>query len=319
MPRQRAGLTLLELLVVIAMLGVLVGLLVPAVQQLRDIANRTHSQNNIKQVVAAIHHAHEQRNVLPPAVTFMWSSPPYTGGYTQTNNTFFFCLLPYYEQGVLQMNITHWPDSGLGAINTTQAVMSVPLELLLAPNDASGPSDGVYRNGFSASWMWRSPVDVALCSYAANWQVFARPNYPYWDWNAGAGANKMGTIRDGLSTTVFIAEKRKSCGPAGMPNDTTTFGTAWGLPVDDHYWPVFARINNKFSGDPKYLVFDPPQVNVSNSDCQWWRAQGHSTTGTLVGMGDGSVRLVSAGISTSTWTAAVLPSDGVPLASDWED
>jgi prepilin-type N-terminal cleavage/methylation domain-containing protein len=317
--RKRDGFTLLELIVVIAITAILIGLLIPAAQHAREAAARAQSQNNIKQILTATHHANDLHNCLPPAVGFPWTSPAYAGGYTSGYSTFFFCLLPYFEQGVLQSSITNWPGSSLGAVNTTQAAMSVPIPLLVAPNDGTGPSDSVYQNGFSASWMWRSPVDVALSSYAANWQVFARPGYPYWDWNAGPGNTKITSIRDGTSTTIFIAEKRKSCGPAGIPNDVDTFGTGWGQPADDHYWPVFARINNKFSGDPAYLVFDPPQVNPSGQQCQWWRAQGHSNSGTLVGMGDGSVRTVSPRISMATWTAAVLPSDGVALGSDWED
>src|SRR5262249_59504808 len=101
--------------------------------------------------------------------------------------------------GAIETAVTKWPGSSLGPIDETQAAMSVPIPLLLAVNDRTGPEDGVYHNGFSAAWMWRRPVDVALCSFAANWQVFARPGFPYWDWNAGAGATKLTSIRDGVS------------------------------------------------------------------------------------------------------------------------
>jgi type II secretory pathway pseudopilin PulG len=316
---QRDGLTLIELLSVVGITAILIGLLIPAAQKAREIAGRAQSQNNLKQILAAVHNGEDNHKVLPPAVVLWWTSPSYSAGYTVTDGTFFSCLLPYFEEGVLLTNVTDWPGSSLGAINDTQAAMSVVLPLLIAPNDNTGPGDSICHNGFSASWMWRQPVDVALCSYAANWQVFARPDYPYWNWDAGAGVNKSGNIRDGISNTVFVAEKRKSCGPAPTPNDHDTFGTAWGQAAADHFWPVFARINNKFSGDPLYVVFDPPQVDPSNQDCQWWRAQGHSSNGTLVGMGDGSVRVVSPTISTATWTSAVLPNDGVPLGSDWEN
>jgi hypothetical protein len=317
--RPRAGFSLIQALLVIAVLAILLGLVGVAVQKAREMAGRTQSQNNIKQIMVAVYNGYDLKKVLPPAVTFSWTRPAYTGGYTPAEGTFFFCLLPYFEEGRLQTSVAQWPVGGLQPVNSTQAAMSVPLPVLMAPNDSTGPADGVVVNGFSASWMWRNPVDVALCSYAANWQVFGRPGYPYWDWNAGAGAHKTGAIRDGLSATVFIAEKRKSCGPAGVPNDIDTFGNGWGHSADDHYWPVFARINNKFSGDPKYLVFDPPQVNPSGEECQWWRAHGHGSGGTLVGMGDASVRLVSPSVSVATWTSAVLPNDNTPLGLDWED
>ena len=313
----RRGFTLIELLVVIAIIAVLIGLLVPAVQKVREAAGRLQSQNNIKQVLLAAHNGHDSLGVLPPAVAFWWNNPAYTGGYTNSDGTFFFCLLPYYEQGALQTSITNWPGSGLGAINANQAAMSVPLKILVAPNDPSG-SNNVFVNGFSADWMWKNPVDVALCSYACNWQVFGRPRgYAYWDWQGGAGQTKLTSISDGTSNTIFVAEKRKGCGPAGTPNNGDTFGTAWGHPADDRYWPAFARINDQWSGDPNYRVFDPPQVNPRNADCQWWRPQGHSTNGTMVGLGDGSVRSVSSGISKATWNLAVLPDDGGVLGSDW--
>lgn len=317
--RRNSGFTLIEFLVVAGVLAVVMGLMVAVVHKARDAAGRAQSQNNMKQILTAVYHANDNVKCLPPAVVFSWTAPPYSASYTLTDGTFFFSLLPYFEQGAIPATIANFPGRSYGAIGPTQAAMSVPLGLLLAPDDGTGPGDGIFRDGFAASWMKPSPVDVALCSYAANWQVFARPGYPFWDWNAGAGSNKVGFIRDGVSNTVFIAEKRKSCGPAAIPNNIDTFGNGWGQASDDHYWPVFARINNKFSGDPKYLVFDPPQVNPPGADCQWWRAHGHSPSGTLVGMGDVSVRLVSSAISTATWNTVVLPNDGAPPGADWDE
>ena len=185
-PRSRPrAFTLVELLVVIAIIGTLVGLLLPAVQAAREAARRSQSSNNIKQIGLAVHNGHDTMGCLPPAVAFWWSNPRYTGGYTNSDGTFFFCLLPYFEQGALPRSISNWKGSGLGAINATQAAMSVPLPILIAPNDSSsnGP---IFSGGFSADWMWRNPVDVALCSYGCNFQVFGRPdNVPndIWTWH----------------------------------------------------------------------------------------------------------------------------------------
>src|SRR5438309_2948582 len=95
--RSQSGFTLIELLVVIAVIAVLIALLLPAVQKVREAANRAQCQNNLKQMGIGFHSAHDSFKVLPPAClnSAATSSPYYNQG---GSASCFSALLPYIEQ-----------------------------------------------------------------------------------------------------------------------------------------------------------------------------------------------------------------------------
>ncbi len=135
-----SGFTLIELLVVIAIIGILIALLLPAVQKVREAANRLSCQNNLKQIGLAMANYHDSAQAFPP------------GGVSMNETSWHVHLLPYLEQDALfrQFNLSpgHYTDNGGQGRNNLAAnrialylCPSSPADkmLLNAPNNVNPP------------------------------------------------------------------------------------------------------------------------------------------------------------------------------------
>ena len=148
MPRQspfRIGFTLVELLVVIAILGILIALLLPAVQAAREAARMTQCQNNEKQLMLAVHiYADGASGRLPPS-NFYKVVNPTTGNAAE--GSAFYALLPFYDEGNLfkALNVDIPKPGYLGAEFTAVSMHICPSDPTInggigsvAPNYATG-------------------------------------------------------------------------------------------------------------------------------------------------------------------------------------
>src|SRR5713226_2529831 len=144
-PRRR-GMTLIELLVVIAIIAVLIGLLLPAVQKVREAANRMKCSNNLKQLGLALHNYHAAYGKFPPGSV---KGPLAEAGITQpdVNHGWTMFILPYIEQDNLAKRY-HWDKPATGWEN--QEVRRTQLDIVQCP---SAPEQnriaafGVYFDG----------------------------------------------------------------------------------------------------------------------------------------------------------------------------
>ncbi len=125
---RRLGFTLIELLVVIAIIAVLIGLLLPAVQKVREAANRMKCANNLKQLSLAMHMHHDTRGTFPPA--YVNTGPYLNSGYSNTCGWAPFILSYIEQQPLYDLYNFNLPEYAL----ENQAVVAHPLPLFWCPS-----------------------------------------------------------------------------------------------------------------------------------------------------------------------------------------
>ena len=186
---RRTGFTLVELLVVIAIIGVLVGMLLPAVQQVREAARRTQCANNQRQIGLAFQNHHSAQMKFPPGVTD-WR--PFFGGDTSNRNlAWSVFLLPYMEQqnvfDQLDLSLAYdHPDNLAGG--------AVVIETFLCPSALSPTSSS-------------NTVQLAFTDYGGIFgERINSPNNPPKGLMIFDQALRHADITDGSSNTLIVAE-----------------------------------------------------------------------------------------------------------------
>ena len=305
---RRAAFTLVELLVVIAIIGILIALLLPAVQKVREAANRSKCGNNLRQICLAMHHCHDAVGALPPLVgPFPQSQTALPRDYW---NTSLFWILPYIEQNVLYdsaattvmvngVNVTAYyvPDDPTGT-NLGTIEMTV-IKTYVCPSDPSTPEGHITSNH-------------AVGNYAPNALVFAAGlNADFTVTNSVGTPRIPTTFQDGMSNTILLAEKYGEC------NAVHGGGSAWSRHATNPstYGAYFNYLGTHGVGGPTYVP--PFQVQPTRDGTCDYRESSTPHSVMQVGMADGSVRGVAPGISPGTWWAACTPASGDLLGPDW--
>lgn len=296
MSLRKSGFTLVELLVVIAIIGILVALLLPAIQAAREAARRTQCNNHEKQIALALHNYHDTVGRFPFA-TICYINGPSPGQSTNARQSWYHMILPYVEQAPYYDQIRPriennefpggWPEA------------TVVVETFMCPSDAVNPK--TTNQGFHGNYVPCHGSGNAGSGAGVTDGIF----YPL-------SRTKLTDIKDGTSNTVMLGEirlQRDGTAAEGVGN------VVCGSPHD-----LRGRYHNTYHGNATFTTMRSPNTPVGDTSqycagtskvpcraCVSSNEEIHARSwhpgGVQVALADGSVRFVSDNIDQAVFQA----------------
>jgi prepilin-type N-terminal cleavage/methylation domain-containing protein/prepilin-type processing-associated H-X9-DG protein len=316
---RRNAFTLIELLVVIAIIGILIGMLMPAVQKIREAAARAECSSNLKQIGLALHSYHDANKRFPPG---------YFDGNTNPNSTpdndvgpgwgWAAFVLPYLEQGNVFNQINFKVAVGVGS-NKTVSQMS--LAIFQCPSDGQQQAVPVYDSNFTTPVVTLAHANYVAC---VGWQECF--NSAGGNPQAGSGADglsgglgkagvgafyrnsriRVGDVLDGTSNTIFVGERSSNHAPAtwtgAVPGGRVP---AWmaSQPPTPYAPPPGPAYDNADFGEALVLAHGNAS-HLPNADFPIYDPDTYYSIhpqGANFLFGDGSVRFLSSSINPNTY------------------
>lgn len=325
MKRNRSGFTLVELLVVVAIIGVLVGLLLPAVQSAREAARRMSCSNNLKNLGLALHNYHDTHNVFPPAALGLASCRGAGAESNGLNASGWTMALPFIEQSSLHSAYDFsQPASMFQQTGNTATIMgdvvasgngqvvSTRLSIFNCPSDSGDPflRDSVHGAHYVPAD--GSGIDGAKTNYdfSTNGPTECYQRWDYYNVAPTSGGSpvlggrrmfgnlsysKFASVTDGTSNTIMLCETTLEVHDGEGP--------AWGyrgwvqVGIDPlgknamkgiNIWPCCSWQGTPWSAAP------PPGQRGKLGE--WGSAGSLHPAGAQFTLADGSVRFISESI-----------------------
>jgi prepilin-type N-terminal cleavage/methylation domain-containing protein/prepilin-type processing-associated H-X9-DG protein len=298
--RQRfSGFTLIELLVVIAIIGILIGLLLPAVQKVREAANRVRCQNNLKQLGLALHNYHGTVGQLPPGA--VWGSSLYSA--PRINGIVH--LFPYLEADNVYRQIT-FPTASSGQYWASVASNQPPMQAVLKVFYCSSDSNNT-TPGLALAWSGYPCQRTNYMCFMGQTEWDGFPSLPPSNVRSAFAANwgaRFEDIVDGTSNTMLMGETLT--GPTQSSDKATLWSdySAGTVSIQTQLTPN-SSAPDQLWGTTCCPTCNQPQQNlpcvVNNSWNNYCAARSYHAGGVNVLFGDGSVHFIGNTVDINTW------------------
>jgi prepilin-type N-terminal cleavage/methylation domain-containing protein len=338
--RGTRAFTLVELLVVIAIIGILVALLLPAIQAAREAARRSQCGNNLKQIGLALQNYHDIHKRLPWNADYGWTAYPGQPGGNWDCFSWVVAALPYMEQQPLYEQFRFGVQDGNGnnvspPTPTNMQLRRTVLTTMLCP---SNPQDfvrtGISNNYGHSQWGDAGGIDYVGCLGHVNsgWKdcapvpaftspaefpnmfvVGANPGTPWVDGSAPgdqvnfngvfreAGSVRLADIVDGTGSTIAVFEDMHWQGPAPVKKQLYTDDAGWASGLG-----AVNSIRNPMNNEnPAWLVWG------NDRRCHGWSSA--HPGGAHAVLADGAVRFFSEGIEHAVRYKLGVRNDGLAL------
>nr|WP_044185002.1 DUF1559 domain-containing protein [Pirellula staleyi] len=289
----KKGFTLVELLVVIAIIGVLVALLLPAVQAAREAARRSSCSNNLKQLGLALHNYHDTLGSFPYGYMEV--------GTRLKRNCWFQGVLPFMEQTAMYDKYSALTIEWI--MDVPDTIKDIPIKTMNCPSDGSGGSNSQGANGGNRGPGYGAQGNYVGCT-GDGLMVYGTANDGLF---FQLSNNTFGSVIDGTSNSLAFGEVIIR----GKSNTNSAWGDGgsyWGGARWGGYGFTTMEAPNTTIADQVYLCKSTtwkgaPCTSITSSDTQRNFLRSYHPAGAQVALIDGSTRFISNTINITTYRA----------------